>query len=566
MTSDIFININNKKSGWVYGYSWLMWIFTILIVFLIQLITLDDLFLIYKDQVQIIDYGRLILHPDSTWALTWQIAEEKPILIWSYLGPLIAEMSYHLGGQYGLGSRIAALIGGMLAATMAFGWLKSRNVPLYATYMLSLALLIDPLFVLSQRIGRMDSWVMALCFASCWILRSVSQKNLKINIMIAGGLAIIAGLIWPSAVFLYPLIFLELLNQKQVNAYKKSFFSWRLFFRKLGFFSLGAFIVGVVLLIPIWESLVTIFRDMFTMITRNINSTEGSSTKLLALFDYQVWLKLIKAYIKTLSIFFPILAILAVFSKREKGLLIATLLTIATIFATLVYELRALYLLPYFMVLSSGLYLNFKNILLKRLSNFGLFVLVMWAVAVSLIFKTVMANGSDSASHQERIFEIANSSIGPGEYKVFLGFNYEFYFAGRSLDWQLYSPYVKYEYDAEGNWISENKYAPEDKFVELLSKMDYAIFAENEVDNDLVKQIGNSGLVYSDDLVMKKDNNQFQNATINRNKEIILHYLMGDKTNNSFILFSRKPTNYEKKLNSKPEPAISKISRDQFNF
>ena len=116
------------------------------------------------------------------------------------------------------------------------------------------------------------------------------------------------------------------------------------------------------------------------------------------------------------------------------------------------------------MVLSSGLYVNFKNTLLKRLSNFGLFVLVMWAVAVSLIFKTVMANGSDSASHQERIFEIANSSIGPGDYKVFLGFNYEFYFAGRSLDWKLYSPYVKYEYDAEGNWISENKYEPEDKY------------------------------------------------------------------------------------------------------
>ena len=554
--------LDNKKARWISSHSWIMWFITLVIIFLIQLITLDDLLLVYKDQVQIIDYGRLTLNPDSKWSLTWQIAEEKPILIWSYIGPLIAEISYHLGGVHGIGSRIAALLGGMFAATMAFGWLKSRKVPRYAAYGLSIAFLIDPLFVLSQRIGRMDSWVIALCLASCWILSISSQKKQlpKIYLMIAGGLAIIAGLTWPSAVFLFPLILWELIKQGTWKGNKIGDFDWNLLFKKVGYFSLGGLIIGIFLLIPIWDNLTFIFRDMFTMISRNVDSSQGSSGKLLALFDYQVWLKLVKAYIKTLSLFFPILAIAAVILRREKGLIIATVLTIATIFATLVYELRALYLLPYFLILSSGLFLNFGkkqlNIIGKKFSKAGLLILVLWAVGISLVFKTAMTLENNSESHQERIFEIANSFIGSGDYKVFLGFNYEFYFAGRSLDWQLYSPYVKYEYDDEGNWISENKYEPKDKFVKLLSKMDYAIFRENEVDQDLAEKLETSGLIYTDELILDKNKEAYQKEVSNRTKEIILWYLVGNETNNSFILYSRNHPNL-KRLSSKPNLAIS---------
>lgn len=543
-------------------YIWWLWLLTILIVFFVQLITLDDLLLIYQDQVQIIDYGRLTLNPNSDWSLAWRIEEGKPILLWSYIGPLIAEMSFNFGGPLVIGSRIASLIGGMAAATMAFGWLKSRRVPDYAAFGLSLAFLIDPLFVLSQRIGRMDSWVMALCLASCWILSAAIRKQNpslpKEKLILAGSIAGISALTWPSAVFLFPLIFLELLDFKEVKTSPVN--KWRIVIPRLLYFGIGGIGTTILLLIPIWESLVIIFNDMTTMIARNINSSRSFSENFFSIFEYQLWFKLIKAYIKTLTPFFPLLALVGCFFHKEKGLIFVTFISIATIFASLVYELRALYLLPYFLGLIGGVFLKFKkntfSMKIRRLGKISLYVLVFWALGISLIVRTAL--GLENKNHQqEEIFEIAKSLIGPGNYKVFLGFTYEFYFVGRSLKWQLYSPYIKYEYDSEGNWINDSKYEPEEKFVALLSKMDYAIFQKNAVDEKLREQLNMSGLFYTEPLFLNdhdkeigKDNYQ------NRTKEIIMWYLQGNMTNSSYVLYSRQKKKVSDTSNTGLEPSV----------
>src|SRR4026208_751950 len=75
---------------------WGFWLLIIAITFIIQLSAVNVLPAIQKDEVQITDYGRLALNPESDWSATWLLANNKPLHIWSYVGPLIAETAYRL--------------------------------------------------------------------------------------------------------------------------------------------------------------------------------------------------------------------------------------------------------------------------------------------------------------------------------------------------------------------------------------------------------------------------------------------------------------------------------------
>src|SRR5688572_18491007 len=95
------------------------WLLILFLAFLLQSLTISYLPSIGQDEVQITDYGRLSVYPSSNWSMTWMIGDEKPLLLWSYLGPLISEVAFHIGGPSGTSTRIASLIGGLAAASMA---------------------------------------------------------------------------------------------------------------------------------------------------------------------------------------------------------------------------------------------------------------------------------------------------------------------------------------------------------------------------------------------------------------------------------------------------------------
>ncbi|MCF4102166.1 hypothetical protein L1I30_10845 [Gillisia sp. M10.2A] len=526
---------------------WWIWFAVCIIALCIQLLTLDVLPHLQQDEAQITDYGRLALNPTSDWAITWWMREGKPLLLWSYLGPLLAEVSYQVTGASGLGPRIAGLLGGMFAGTMCLGWLLSKRVQGFAAFGLSLALMLDPLFVLSQRIGRVDSWVIGLCLACCWLLQVISEKKStsinKGNMMAAGGVAAIATLVWPSAFFLYPLIILELVRigkAKKAIASKSKFLA-----KKLFYFGLGGGIVTVLLLLPILENVLIIFGDMSSMVAQNVDTTKGGGSRLFALIDIQVWLKMIKAFVKTFTPILPILAILGVMVRRDKGGILVTIITISLIFTSLVYEFRVLYLLPYFVLLSSGLFIKGVESTSKKWINkttkFGLGLLVVWSIGISLGVRTFLGWEAKTELNRNRLAKLATSSIGAGNYKVFLGFTYELYFVGRSLGWKLYTPTIQFSYDEQGNWIRHNDYEPKDKFLQLLSEMDYAIFPVGSVNSELEKQLKISGLGLCGNISSSIDN-QFKGDEVSENrdnKEIFLWFLQGKTSYGSYVLYKR---------------------------
>lgn len=522
---------------------WCIWLFIALVIFMVQSLTADVLPDIRQDEAQITDYGRLVLHPTSKWSVNWLLEERKPLILWSYLGPLISEAGYQIVGYYGVGPRIVALLGGLVAATMIFGWLLARSVPLYAAFFLSLAFLLDPLFVLAQRMARVDAWVMALCLGCCWILRTTTwRKNNFFQVASAGGLAVTAMFIWPSAFFLYPLIIMEL---AQLIRFRKAHNNLLNETLKVSVcFIAGGACFLFLLLIPVWSSLFIISEDISKMVSLNTKSSLPLQERLLGLFNHNHWFKLVKAMVKTFSPVIPLCALISLFYRQKIELLLVTLFAMALIFATLVYEFRVLYLLPYFFAMTGTIFqrINERQLspLKVRFGVGGLCALVLWSVGVSLFARTYFAMAEDK-QQRSNLYKAVSSSIGSGKHKVFLGFTYELYYSGRSLGWELYTPYLIYSYDEKGNWIRKNDYLPEQEFRELLSKMDFAIFPQGAVSTDLASNLMQSGLRYRSVISVNSPHTMADVSKVqNRYLTILTMFLRGKKDYGPYLLYERQ--------------------------
>jgi 4-amino-4-deoxy-L-arabinose transferase-like glycosyltransferase len=526
---------------------WYFWFILAICLFLLQASTIGILPSLMQDEAQITDYGRLALNPVSEWSVTWWVAGDKPLLLWSYLGPLIAELSYQIGGNSGIGPRIMALLGGLTAGSCALGWLLARKVQRVIAILLALALFLDPLFTLSQRMARSDSWVIACCLASCWLLRLASTKHestKRILIIVSGMLAALAAFIWPSAIFLYPLICLEFFHL--IYESEKVKWSWSKMMLYAFCFILSGLLISFVLILPIRHQLVTILDDMKDMVSLNVNSNKSLIDRLLGLFSYQPWSKLIKAFAKTLSPFLPLLAAWAIVFRREKGMVIASVFTLAIIFSTLVYEFRILYLLPYFVALSGDLFKRLYNVksAIHRLSVSFLVIVVVWSFSITILLRSAIAYSDKALHNRNLITNAATSAIGSGNYKVFLAFTYELYFSGRSLGWQLYTPYIQFTYDADGNWIRKDDYQPEDKFLALMSTMDYAIFQKGNVNAEMDRKLQLSGLKYSSTIYVGDGlHNKNTTSMVDSINETLLWFLRGAKSYGPYLLYARPKNN-----------------------
>lgn len=208
--------------------------------------------------------------------------------------------------------------------------------------------------------------------------------------------------------------------------------------------------------------------------------------------------------------------------------------------------------ISYFVVAVSGIIAESINNPSKRwireLNTFVLSVLIIWSVGISHIIRTTLGFEGKNIRDREKITHAMTSTIGPGDYKVFLGYTYEFYYIGRSLGWELYTPYIEYTYNEKGNWLSDQRYQPEDKMIKLLSKMDYAIFSKDGINSDLQEILASSGLQFQEILNLNEGNtrsyysiNDILPESESRNKHILLYFLQGEVSYGSFAIYSRTP-------------------------
>jgi len=457
---------------------WLEWFLTVGFIFFLILITIDKGAYLHPDEFVIIDLGRNILNYEANSSITWLIDRQQPAFLVTYLGAVFQETVYEYIGQYG--PRIFSLLGAIAAATSLVGWLIARGTSKKIVILLGLIFLLDPLILQAVSIGRIDGWAIFLSLSCCWVLRNThpfySKKLIfTIRLLLAGALASLAVFIWPSAIFLYPLIILELFRLTKKSWEKSGNFKKSI--KLLLIFLIGGIISIILLLFAISGQ---IFSQLdLAKETINANSHAGSS----GVIDIQGILGNLTELLRILkfSPFIVLFAIVAVIKLKQTKISLAIFVVIAIMVSTLVYINRVQYLIPYFIVAISSMFPNGYHQSYPRLLRIGgISILLFWSIGLSLGVRTFLVFDGQDERDRTLLNQAAISMVGPGEHKVYVP--NEFYYSGRSLNWRMYREYLAYN----NRMNLENRR-------KILSCVDNVII--REYSNDFEMEIINEGFV-----------------------------------------------------------------------
>ncbi len=485
-TAATFRRIGNFDFALTGRKLWILWSLLVIGVVLVHWLTLSISPTIWQDEVQIVEAGRLLFEPHSNWSADWWVTAHRPMFFWYYLGPAAQELALKITSPSPDGPRLSSILGGVMAATTLVGWLLSHKTPRIASLVLGLIFLLDPLFVQSYRGARVDGWVLAFSVGSCWLISSARNRaengqSFSWIAALGGGLALGAFFVWASAPLMYPLVAIELgmllwvvyLNSK----------SWSSTLRVLTLFIAGATVMALVLIVPIWSQLEIVLHDVRPLISLSQPST-SFSVRIKDLFNTFKFTPLL-----------PIGALIGLTFRRNRWLAVATLITLLYLLSTNTYNNRTLYLLPYMFGLIGGAYgalfqseLKLTNrwpALYRSISWGGLTLMVFWAVGLSLVARPALALSQREGRDPRILLDAARASIGSCSCKVFLG-AWEFYYAGRSLGWHIYKPYMP---------------TTQPEFQSLLSDIDYAIFLSADVNADIDSQLSLTGFHLQEKIV-----------------------------------------------------------------
>ncbi|WP_162052629.1 hypothetical protein [Pontibacter pamirensis] len=461
-------------TSWRYWRIWLLGLSVISVTFIA---TMDTGPYLHSDEFVTLELGRIILNPSTDWSITWLVDQQQPVILFSYLGAVLQEFTYEYGGQYG--PRVSSLFGALVASTALVGWLLTKGTYRIAAFLLGFVFLLDPLLVQAFTIGRLDGWTMALCLCCCWILCDTSHRFcemspriLTIRLLLAGCLACTAIFIWPSAVFLFPLITVELFSL--VNKIRSNRGKLQEVTRPLFLFTIGGILTALLLLLPIAQLLYGEFSNALQSIKTNTHS--GASEDPTSILQNSIGLVRALKY----SPFVVLLAFMVVLRYRQFGYIFSILAVLALMVSTLVYINRVQYLIPYFIICISSLFQKQRNIETSRfLRTSSLILLLFWSIGLSLGVRTYLALDSQADRDRKLVYQAALSLIGPGEYRVYVP--YELYYPGRSLGWKMYRAYLAY-----GNPLT-----PE-TLKQVLSHVDHVIMLEpqltKEIDRALIEE------------------------------------------------------------------------------
>ncbi|CAM4102799.1 glycosyltransferase 87 family protein [Gillisia limnaea] len=474
MTHSFFpLNKNFFKNFWV------SWLLSISIIFLIFLGTVDKGAYLHPDEFVIIDLGKNILNPNVDWSIAWVIEQQKPAILISYIGATIQEIVFEYFGQFG--PRIFAILGALAAATALVKYLLLRGVSIRPTFFLGLIFLLDPLIVQAFTIGRIDGWVMFLCISCCWVLRSeinffASKKsNLNTKFLFAGSLISLAIFTWPSAIFFFPLIGLEL--SEQISYEWKNEKRIRVILNILFLFMFGAVISIALLVLPFSEQLFSQWSLIKETITYNTHAGSSDINGFNTALENSIELLRVLKF----SPFVVLLAIISLIKFKQTYLFVAILAVIILMLITVVYINRVQYLVPYF-IIGIGLLYNkdYSKSDPRSLIFSGIYTLLFWSIGLSLIVRSFLAFDGKAERDRGLLDKAAFSMVGYGDHKVYIP--HEFYYSGRSLNWKMYKIYE-----------AHNDPLNLETWEKILPNVDFIIV--REYSKSFQKSIENAGLV-----------------------------------------------------------------------
>lgn len=415
------------------------------------------------------------------------VHESRPIFTTSYLGVVPQELAYAASSPSNLGPRLYSFVGAIVAASLLLGWLYSRGTPRWAALTISLAFLLDPIFNLSYRQGRTDSWAFAIIFAACLLLRNAwkrreNQQDIRWPIFFAGFLTGASPFVWPTTLALFPLVCLELFYLVQSDLKKGRGTLFSCMKPIVLWFGIGGLISVAILLIPIvlqWDS-------------HSISFISGIKVQKTASMIQ-------RSIIDMFSIYDPVIIPVVVASlliRRELGLILAGATALIMMYQTMIYPMRILYLLPYLIAAVAAAYAKLSQNDLIRWRHAVLFcalgMLLAWNVGVTLVYRPLVALTQKQARSPAQIQQALVKSIGQGPYRVLI-LEWDMYYAARTLGWKIYK--------IGGQYIRQ-----QDDFKEFLASMDFVILRDKFIlfkDVNL-EELENSGFELSTTVSFKQ--------------------------------------------------------------
>ena len=483
------IEPSSQVNGNVTRRFWLNWTLILGIVFTIYLITMINAPIFHSDLFMNIDLGRIVLNPNTDWAITWLTKLDKPVFLFNYLGIVSQEYIFQITGLFG--PIVFTIIGALIAATIMVKWLLIRNTPNHVAFILSFVFLLDPIFVQSYTVGRLDSWTIALCLSVCLLLRD-SIRYLQVNkslrrsrLVLAGGITAVSFFTWPSAIFLLPLILWELfylsLEYKQICRGRK------VPFLPIIIFGLGCLITVILLLIPVYELIYFQLNDILNILLINLQFGDINSEEAFYMGYFSSFIELFRAL--KYSPFIFLLAIVGFIKQKNSGIWIAFLISLSLMIFSVVYIHRVLYLLPYFIIGTSYLFrfkkdstINRKDVLSPPIQTLALIILIIWSSGLSIGAYTILSIEKMSDHETGRLYKAAETMGVSENHRVLIP--NEFYFIGRSMGWKMYMPYTP---------IGVEKFSFKE-MEPLLPHLDYAIINESKVTEEFSKQLAEEGM------------------------------------------------------------------------
>jgi hypothetical protein len=339
-----------------------------------------------------------------------------------------------------------------VAAYLMFLWLRSRGVPDTPATALATLFLIDPVFVQGYRGARIDGWVMALMLAACLLVRAsrgslVSGQAASRRTVAVGLLLVVAFFVWPSTVYLLPLVAVELFN-----AYRS--LELATVVRRVAALTTGAVFGFAACVVLAGGQFPAMFADSF------LSQQAYYRTPLtLAVVPIKIG-ELLSSFQQSPIV--PLLAGAALLTGRNRLLGVATLFTVAAMIPSNIYVHRVVYLLPYlFGLLGSG-WIKASAVPDRRWPAVVLGLAILWAASVSLVARPALALAAQAGRDPALIEQAAATMPALGSSRIFLG-AWEFYYAGRTHGWKMIRPY--------------GVFTP-DQFERMYTEVDYALVPE----------------------------------------------------------------------------------------
>lgn len=362
----------------------------------------------WLDETYIVEMGRLfLLGGDVSSTLLGE--SSTPLLPLCYLGPLLQEVLFRIGGMTAV--RLGPFVGlGALAFSVLLFLRRTAKLSSRVVVALAIAALFAPIVFQSALLTRVDVWALAAAFAGLNSLARTDESEIGKKRYLAFGAfwATVSVFIWPTAFLFGPLFAAFALRGRKIRDF-------------LVFCSFVAAFASLFLL-PIYARL-PVFLAGFTRHYREVSSTTFAPITILVEIGREVARD-------------PLLALLGVWGLwlwiREKrcGFLLAFGVSFIVASIAGLYTFRMVYLWPFVFLSSVSALEHIAVKYPKRVFAFA-FVWMAYAVLTGPIGHFALSHSVLPANAKEVLAE----RIGKGPVVVFAP-DHAAYYIGRELGWK----------------------------------------------------------------------------------------------------------------------------------